>query len=263
MDNRLRVNLDNRVKEILEKKDKDYFLIIDGMEGSGKSTLAMQIGKYVDNTLNLDRICFSPNDFREQIFKATKGQCIIFDEGFTGLSSRASLSKVNKMLVSLMMQMRQKNLFVIIVLPTLFLLDKYVAIHRASSLIHVFESKGNRGYFKLYGANKKKLLYILGKATYDYSKPKTDFVGRFYGRFALGDKKEDKKYRTKKEKALMNIEHDDRLDPTKESRDKLVYLLHKEIKSNLKMEKLFKEMEIPLKRSAISMIVGKYSENRQ
>jgi pantothenate kinase-related protein Tda10 len=51
MDVRLKNNLDSAAKGVLEKKDKDLFIIVDGAEGSGKSTLALQIGKYVDPTL--------------------------------------------------------------------------------------------------------------------------------------------------------------------------------------------------------------------
>jgi len=79
------------------------------------------------------------NHLDRQFLKTKKGQCIIFDEAFTGLSSRGALSGINKALVGLMMQMRQKNLFVIMVLPTFFMLDKYAAIFRAKALIHVMK----------------------------------------------------------------------------------------------------------------------------
>ena len=205
LNERLHKRLD-KIKEDLKKNDKDCFIALDGNEGSGKSTLALQIGKYVDPTLNLSRVVFTAEEFREAILKAKPRQCVIFDEAFTGLSSRASLSGVNRTLVSLMMQIRQKNLFVIMVLPTFFLLDKYVALFRSRALIHVYECSGRRGYFKVYNQRKKKLLYLLGKATYSYSgakwSVKTSFKGRFYGVFALGDKEMDKKYRTKKLQAL-------------------------------------------------------------
>ncbi|HUS50895.1 MAG TPA: Hint domain-containing homing endonuclease, partial [Candidatus Paceibacterota bacterium] len=80
-------------------------------KNSGKTTFALQLGKYIDPTLNLSRIVFAPDDFRQAVLNAKKGQCIIYDEAFTGFSSRASLSPINRVLVSLSMQMRQKNLF--------------------------------------------------------------------------------------------------------------------------------------------------------
>ncbi len=269
IEGRLKKNLDERVINSLKKKDKDCVLAIDGSEGAGKSTFAFQIGKYVDPTLNLSRICFTADEFREAIFKAKKGQCIIYDEAFTGLSSRSSLSGINRMLVSLMMQMRQKNLFIIIVLPTFFLLDKYVAIFRARALIHVFESGGRRGYFRLYNRRLKKLLYLLGKATYSYNtkKVKTRFRGRFYGVFALGDEKVEEEYRRKKDKALRDTEN----APIsaagvkyKEQRDILVYVLRKHLKMTYKqLANLLEEYEFHMSYVQIRNICGKFGDLRE
>ena len=83
---RLKSNLDNKVIKSLQKKDKDCVLAIDGKEGSGKSTLALQLGKYVDPTLDLSRVVFDAESFRQAIFKAKKGQCVIFDEAFWEIS---------------------------------------------------------------------------------------------------------------------------------------------------------------------------------
>ncbi len=202
--------LHSDLKEIrngLQKKDKDYVMIVDGLEGSGKTTLGIQIGWIVDPTLTLDRITFTGEEFKSAILAAKEGQCVIYDEAFTGLSSRAALSEINRMLVSLMMQMRQKNLFVIIILPSYFLLDKYVALFRARSLIHVYESRGRRGYFAAYNARLKKLLYLRGIKTYDYSVVKTNFRGRFYGKFALGVEIEEE-YRKKKAQAFADMDYE-------------------------------------------------------
>lgn len=204
MDNNLKQKLETKIIPALEKKDKDRVIIVDGNEGAGKSTFAFQLGKFVDPTLNLDRVVFNANDFKTAILGAKKGQCVIYDEAFTGLSSRATLSAINKALVSLMMQMRQKNLFVIIVLPTIFLLDKYAALFRTIALFHIYEVNGHRGYFKVYNRRKKKALFLSGKNTYSYfgKNTKTKFRGRFYGVFALGDEETELAYRKKKETAM-------------------------------------------------------------
>lgn len=196
---------------------------------SGKSTLAIQMGKYIDPTLNLNRIVFSPEDFREAILKAKKGQCIIYDEAFTGFSSRASLSPVNRVLVSLAMQMRQKNLAIIIVLPTIFLLDRYMAIFRTRSLIHVYESKGRRGYFAVYNYKSKKRLILLGAKTMSYygKIARPNFKGRFYGKFGLGEGGIEQEYRKKKDKALRDSEKTSMTSAQvkfKEQRDLLMWL---------------------------------------
>lgn len=232
MDDKIKKNLDENIIPSLNKKDKDFVLAIDGKEGSGKSTFALQIGKYIDNSLDLSRVVFDGESFRTAILNAKKGQVVIFDEAFTGLSSRAALSSVNRALVSLMMQMRQKNLMVIMVLPTFFLLDKYVALFRARALIHVYESSRRRGYFRVYNSRLKKTLYLTGKKDYSYSHKyvRTKFRGRFYGVFALGDDELEEKYKEGKGKALQETEKNPMTSGQvkyKEQRDLVIYCLRK------------------------------------
>ncbi|HDK42169.1 MAG TPA: hypothetical protein ENG87_02215 [Candidatus Pacearchaeota archaeon] len=233
---------------------------------SGKSWFAFQIGKYVDPTLNLNRVVFSPDDFRQAILKAKKGQCIIYDEAFTGYSSRSSLSPVNKVLVSLAMQMRQKNLFVIIVLPTIFLLDKYMAIFRTRGLFHIFESKGIRGYFKFYNSRVKKYLILMGQKTMSYNHKKiwTNFKGRFYGKFALGDDKVKDLYLKKKEKALADSEKTSMTSAQvrfREQRDLLIWLFRKYTKLTYKeIAEIFFDYELSMSFQQISKICAKFGE---
>jgi hypothetical protein len=261
---RLKKSLDDKIKGSLQKKDKDFVMCIDGKEGAGKSIFAFQIGKYVDPSLDLSRVVFNAEQFREAIFKAKKGQCIVYDEAITGLSSRASLSGVNRVLISLMMQMRQKNLFVIIVLPTFFLLDKYVALFRARVLIHVYECKGRRGYFRVYNSKLKTRLYLLGKHTYSYvsKKVRTNFRGRFYGVFALGDEKLELLYKKNKEKALMEVEHNPMSSGQvkyREQRDVFMYLLRKCTKLTYReIETLIMDYDIEMTYQQIRTICAKY-----
>jgi len=258
IERRLKENLDEKVIKQIQRKDKDCVIIVDGAEGSGKSTLAFQIGKYVDPTLNIDRVVFSPDDFREAVLKAKKGQCIVYDEAFTGFSSRASLSPINRVLVSLAMQMRQKNLFVLIVLPTIYLLDRYMAMFRTKALIHVFEHKSKRGYFRLFNKKKKKLLILFGYKTMSYSHKLawTKFRGRFYGKFALGDEEVERLYLIKKEKALSDSEKT-KMNPTQvkniQQRDCLIYLYRRDQK------KTYEEMEIMLKKAGLDISLEQIS----
>lgn len=269
MEDRLLMNLEKRIIPSLQKKDKDRVIAIDGNEGSGKSTLAFQIGKKVDPTLTIERVVFSAEDFRDAIFKAKKGQCVIYDEAFTGLSARSSLSGINRVLVSLMMQMRQKNLFVIVVLPTIFLLDKYVALFRTIALIHVYECSGQRGYFKVYSRKAKKLLYLFGKQTYSYTHKKifSKFKGRFYGVFALGDEKEEEKYRKKKAEALESTEKspmNSRQIKFMEQRNIVIYLLRKKLMlSYRQLESLFEEYGLPISYVQLRDICFKFGDKEE
>jgi len=267
MSTRLKRNLDKKVIPDINKKDKDIFIIIDGMEGVGKSWFAFQLGKYIDPTLDLSRVVFSPDEFREAVLKAKKGQCVIYDEAFTGFSSRSSLSPINRVLVSLSMQMRQKNLCILIVLPTIFLLDKYVAMFRARALIHVFESHGKRGYFKVYNVRKKKLLILLGAKTMSYRHKglNTHFKGRFYGKFALGDAKVEALYRKKKEKALSDSEKTSMSSQQvkfKEQRDLLIWLLRKSLKlSTRQMSNLLNDYDMTMSYVQISTLCAKFGDS--
>ena len=225
----LKKKIDDKIIPALQKRDKDYVICMDGKEGSGKSTLGLQIGRYIDPSLDLTRIVFSAEQFKEAIFKAKKGQVIIYDEAFTGLSSRSSLSGINRYLVSLMMQMRQKNLCVILILPTFFLLDRYPAIFRSKILIHVYENKGRRGYFRIYNSRKKTQLWLTGKKDYTY-KVRTRLRGHFYGVFALGDVTIEDKYRDIKAKALEATERDPMSSGQikyRDQRDLVIFLIRK------------------------------------
>ena len=139
LDDWLKKKLDDRVIPLLAQKDQDYVIIVDGPERSGKSTFAAQVAKYIDPTFDVTRECFSPEEFRTGIINASKGQVVVFDEAWRGFSNKSTLSEVNKLLVSLMMEMGQKNLCVIIVIPSFFGLEKYVALWRARGLFHIFK----------------------------------------------------------------------------------------------------------------------------
>lgn len=266
MEERLLHNLNTKVIPDLHKKDKDCIFVVDGKEGSGKSTLAMQIGKYVDPTLNLSCVVFSPDDFREAVLKAKKGQCIIYDEAFTGFSSRSSLSPINRVLVSLAMQMRQKNLFVLIVLPTIFLLDKYMAIFRTKALIHVYENKGIRGYFRIYNSKKKQQLILRGQKTMSYRHKGlfTRFKGRFYGKFALGDDNMEKMYRKKKEKALADSEKTSMSSAQvkfREQRDLMIWLFRKYTKLTYRnIAELLASYDFMMDFTQVSRVCAKFGE---
>jgi hypothetical protein len=255
---------DKKVIPDLEKKDKDCVIAIDGKEGSGKSTLGLQWCKYIDPSFNLKRVVFTPEEFREAIYKEKKSEAIMFDEAFTGFSSRAALSGVNKTLISLMMQIRQKNLFIVIVLPTVFLLDKYISLFRTRILVHVYENKGRRGFFRVYSSKKKRDLIMDKKArTYSYG-VRTNKKGRFYGVFALGDSEEEKKYRDKKVQALKDSEKNPITSSAvkyREQRDIMIYILRKELKLPYrKMESILNDYDFEVSYRQIASICAKFGD---
>ena len=249
MDNKLYNQLETVVKPNIHKKDKDGVYIVDGEEGSGKSVFALQIAKVLDPEFSLDRECFSAEEFVKAIVKSKKGQCVIYDEAFTGLSSRGSLSEINRLLVSLMMEMRQKNLFVIIVMPTFFLLDKYVALWRAKGLFHVYTKRGKRGRWCFFNKKKKKLLYLQGKKLYSYNIPRTSFRGRFYDQYTINEQG----YRKKKGNALQNKSRVTRAKEYMNQRNTLFWILKRELKlTQVQTAEYCKKWGYSIDRSTIS-----------
>lgn len=198
--------LDGYLKGVLDEvkhsvtKDMDLIILVDGPERSGKSTLAQQCAAYCDPTFNLARICFTPDEFRKSIMDATPGQAIVYDEAYTGLNSRGTMSVINRALVSMLAEIGQKNLIIFVVMPTFFDLDKYVAIWRSKILLHIYTGeKFQRGFFAAYNESTKKFLYIEGKKFYEYKgRVKPNFFGRFSAQYTV----DEQAYRQKKRDSL-------------------------------------------------------------
>jgi len=182
---------------VVVKGNQDRIFVVDGREGLGKSTLAMQLAYLVDKSFNIDRIAFNATEFERILKKADNYQAIVFDEAFNGLSSKSALSKENKRLVQILMECRQRNLFIFIVLPSIFLLEKYVAIFRSQALFHVFAPKkyGMRRYYRIFNYVNKKTLYLYGKKLMSYNRPRVNKTHRFYGKIpeAIAKEAYDKK----------------------------------------------------------------------
>lgn len=237
MDGYLVDNLD-MAKGVI-RKDLDMVFAVDGPEGAGKSVFTMQAAYYVDPTLNIDRIVFTPKDFRQAIINSKPFQSVIYDEAYTGLSSRATMSLINRTLISMLAEIRQKNLFVWVVMPTFFDLDKYVALWRSRGLIHVyFGSDFQRGYFAFYNSDKKKDLYIQGKKFYSYANPRPNFIGRFTNFYPL----DEAAYRAKKKASLIDREKkSEEAEKRKEIENELferVMNMKKDVPHAIKMELL-------------------------
>lgn len=203
LDGYLKKNL-TAAKEVI-KKDWDMVFIVDGYEGVGKSVLAQQCAKFCDESFNIDRISFTPKEFIASINKADRFQAVVYDEAFSGMSSRSALSEINRSLMATLAEIRQKNLWVFIVLPCFFELDKYAAVWRSRGLIHVYTRDNfKRGSFSFYNQNKKKSLYILGKKYYSYTKPAPNFFGAFTAGYVV----DEQEYRQKKLDALKGRERE-------------------------------------------------------
>jgi len=217
--------LDGILKDILDsqkkylKRDYDLFLLIDGREGYGKSTFASQIATYLDPTYNLDRCCFTIEQFEKAVVTAKPHEAIVFDETMGYLASRSALSKFNKRLVKIFSEMRSRNLIIILCITNFFEMDRYAAIHRAEILFNI----PKRAMFKAYCYHKKKKMYINGKKYYTYTES-PDFYGPFVKYFPL----DKESYEKKKQKAIAAFTKDtNREKHLMEQKRKLVEWVYK------------------------------------
>ena len=194
----------------MKKVNRDRVIIVDGTEGVGKSLWTIQQAAALDKDMFstpknfISRIAFSPEEFFD-IVRKTKNGVVIFDEAFRGFSSRSALSKVNKKLVSVLMEMRQNNNIVFIVLPSFFLLDLYPAMLRSNSLFNIyFDPKSGKRAWRGFNKRDKNAIYQKGaKKSWTYT-INTMFKGNFYSKFPGGDEYKEA-YEKKKSQALVTL----------------------------------------------------------
>jgi len=262
IDNRLKIQLDSKVLPDLQKKDKDVVFVVDGKERAGKSVYAMLIGAYAASYFNskfdLSNVCMAPEEFRSKIEHASKNEVVIYDEAHRGMASARALSEINNILKDLMMEMGQRNLFVIIILPTFFLLDRYATLFRSRGLFHIYENKGRRGFWVYFNEKNKQTLYMRGKKEFNYNCMRYPrFRGRFYNQYTL----DEDKYREKKANSFKSKPRITRAEHYMEQRDKLLCFLHKKYKlSSISLEKELKKMKVALKQRQIREILAKNKE---
>ena len=213
----------------LIKEDWDFLYVIDGKVGTGKSVLAQQIAYFVsEGKLKLEQICFTATQFKDAILAADKYEAIVFDEAFRGLSGKSALSSVNKQIVELLNEIRQKNLFIFIVLPSMWDLDRYITQHRCGGVFHVyylpFQKKDGsygreRGHVRFY--REEAISYIIGNSKIRYVYPKTSsFKITFKEYYPLSEHA----YKSKKGKALQSVDKV-KVEPFKERFAKLYQVI--------------------------------------
>ena len=233
MDGALQSNLD--IIKRASALDWDFIFIIDGIEGAGKSIFAGQLAYYLDPTLTIDRITFSPEEFKEACLKADKYQAVIFDEAITGGNIREAMNDVNIAIMNMLGQIRQKNLYILIVLPSFFDLDRYISLWRSRALFHIYAKGYNdRGYFYCY-KDKKNYLWVKNRKFFYYDPKLKDFMGRFTNTYVVNEAE----YRKKKAEVLTHINKDKktlRTEKLTEQRNNLMYEAHK--------DKLYKTTEL-------------------
>lgn len=198
------------------------------VHNSGKSTFTFQCAKFIDPTFNIDRICFTAEQYLEVIRTAPKGSVVVFDEAFRGFSSTGGITKINKLLIQAMMEVGRRNLIIFIVLPSFSLLKDYMAIHRSKALFVIYE-KQKKSYraWRCYTKEKKSKIYYKSKRNYGIMPfVQTRLKGKFFAKSIEANGKtervpyetfDSKEYDKKKDNAFR-----DKKDEKKDNRKELI-----------------------------------------
>lgn len=165
------------------KGNWDTVFIVSGLPGMGKSvfgitTLASILAKDLSDVF----ITFDIDDFIDTCAgkKTKEGDVVILDEGHAGMNTGRVAQGEFQRMMNLLMLVRQKKLYIIIISQNFFDLAKSIAIFRSNMLFHVTTNKkGKRGSFLTFDRLKKKNLYILGKKFLNYGAVSANYIGQF------------------------------------------------------------------------------------
>ena len=165
----------------------DARICIDGVTGVGKSTFAQAIAKFLDPNFESWQICFTGKEFREKTSNGKKGQAFMLDESFADMNT--SLSKDPDFIATMnhMQLIRQKNLFLILVLPDFFSLSKNLAIFRSRHLFVPYSQSYSRGDVAVFDREAKRDLYIKGKKFCNYQASQPNFRTDFHTNWLIDE----------------------------------------------------------------------------
>lgn len=168
-------------KKVMKKKDLDLVTAVTGYPGYGKSTFVIQEASICDHTFNHKRMYQNVEDFIEGVKNSKNyGEAHCLDESYDGMNSGEIRREVGRALMNVMNIIRQKRLYIFIVLPNFFDLHKSIAIFRTRWLFHLYSPEfGDIGYFAAFGRSAKQRLYIKGKKFEDYDCVPAEFIGKF------------------------------------------------------------------------------------
>ena len=163
------------------KKNWDYLAIVSGFSGSGKSTFAMECCRALDPTFDINKVAFTADDFVRITLEVPEYSAVMLDESFADLNSKVTMSPEFRTVVNHLQLIRQKRLYLFLLLPNFFDLAKPMSLFRASHLFYVYEyENGERGRFRFYDRDDKIKLYVKGMKFMDYNAHTSTFFGQFW-----------------------------------------------------------------------------------
>jgi hypothetical protein len=147
----------------------DGVILVDGLEGSGKSGLGLTIAYELDKSFNIERLVFTPEQFFKAVENSQVEQAIVWAEFITGGMSSEAVSKVQREVTRLMVMIRKKRLYIILILPYFFMTSRYFAVARSRFLLHTYTPDGiRRGRWQCWNYERKRQMYFRGRKEFDY-----------------------------------------------------------------------------------------------
>lgn len=138
----------------------DNCIVITGPEGSGKSQLAYQLCKAYDPNFDMrEGYIYDYDEFLTAITnqdRDDRGRIFWLDEGTNIASNRDSMVTDNKRFIQLLEMMRSRGWSLVICIPTMERIDRYIREQRVRYHLETYEKKWDdrrkevrRGYFEL------------------------------------------------------------------------------------------------------------------
>jgi len=215
-----RFYMGDRIQRVLDhfvtsaKAKWDFVMVVSGIEGAAKSTIARVLGYYLTKTFSHknkfsnDNIVFSHAQFYKAVDELPIGSTIIWDE-FVLAGMSTDMGGVQNAIIKKFTLIRKKQLFIILVIPYIWMLRTYFAIARTKLLLDVYTPDFiKRGYYRIWGFNKKKKLYFKGSmagSKWEYA-VRSSFNGTFLKDIAQPNFfTDDEEYEKKKDEAIKSI----------------------------------------------------------
>ncbi len=255
----------NDLKNVYTRRQKskwDNWILYVGDEGDGKSMMAKEdcyvMAHLCGGKFGLEQIAWTPKQFGKLIDESPIGYSVLYDEGITGLDTQRTMSAVNHVLRVKSTMCRKKRLFVAICIPSLFDIQKGIAIRRSFGMVKIYTNETKRGLFTYYNRTNKRRLYIKGKQYEDMEAYKGGPPSRFL-KWSFIDEKE---YEKKKDEAHNEIYQETEVfNKYKEQRNVFVYILHQKGMSHRRISERMKELTTQtLTTNAIQDITSEYKE---
>lgn len=118
--------------------DKDYLIVVDGVTGGGKSTWAIKFSIKNCPWFNIkEDVIFSRTELIDKITNAKPGSYVVIDEAINILFKRDFAHKKQKFLLRLLDMCRDRNLCLIMCVPTFWSIDKHVLEGRVKLRVHI------------------------------------------------------------------------------------------------------------------------------